>query len=250
MLIAPSATNFSESLIKMTNFSFMKIWYVKWRPFFPQGDELRILNILVLYLFTFTSATPAPWLLPTNPLMSFFCLYLSHWIQESQHYHQTTTNHFLSQFWLVMHMVLLHSPDSSFTVSAPATVLYNEFELYTFKMIDVYPWGQWVNKGQILLILFDVSIISFSMMTSWNRNINCVTAGPLWGESTAHQCIPLKKATDAELWCFYASALWRRRHYVFGLSVRPSVRPSVRSLKYPLLTCTWVHWSTRPTVTV
>ena len=30
----------------------------------------------------------------------------------------------------------------------------------------------------------------------------------------------------------------------------PSVRPSVRSLKYPLLTCTLVHWSTRPTVTV
>ena len=32
--------------------------------------------------------------------------------------------------------------------------------------------------------------------------------------------------------------------------VRPSVRPSVRSLKYPLLTCAWVRWSTRPTVTV
>ena len=30
----------------------------------------------------------------------------------------------------------------------------------------------------------------------------------------------------------------------------PSVRPSVRSLKYPLLTCTCVRWSTRPTVTV
>ena len=45
---------------------------------------------------------------------------------------------------------------------------------------------------------------------------------------------------------FYASAFRRRRHYVFGLSVHPSVR----SLKYPLLTCTWVHWSTRPTVTV
>ena len=41
---------------------------------------------------------------------------------------------------------------------------------------------------------------------------------------------------------FYAFAFRRRRHYVFGLSVRPSVhpsvRPSVRSLKYPLLTCT------------
>ena len=33
-------------------------------------------------------------------------------------------------------------------------------------------------------------------------------------------------------------------------SGRPSVRPSVRSLKYPLLTCTWIRWSTRPTVTV
>ena len=43
-----------------------------------------------------------------------------------------------------------------------------------------------------------------------------------------------------------ASAFRRRRHYVFGLSVRPSVR----SLKYLLLTCTWVRWSTRPTVTV
>ena len=30
----------------------------------------------------------------------------------------------------------------------------------------------------------------------------------------------------------------------------PSVRPSVRSLKHPLLTCTWVRWSTWPTVTV
>ena len=29
-----------------------------------------------------------------------------------------------------------------------------------------------------------------------------------------------------------------------------SVCPSVQSLKYPLLTCTWVRWSTRPTVTV
>ena len=30
----------------------------------------------------------------------------------------------------------------------------------------------------------------------------------------------------------------------------PSVRPSVWSLKYPLLTCTWVRWSTWPTATV
>ena len=33
-------------------------------------------------------------------------------------------------------------------------------------------------------------------------------------------------------------------------SPKTTVRLSVRSLKYPLLTCTWVRWSTRPTVTV
>ena len=42
-------------------------------------------------------------------------------------------------------------------------------------------------------------------------------------------------------YCFYASAFRRQRHYVFGLSVRPSVR----SPKYPLSTCTWVRWSIR-----
>ena len=48
----------------------------------------------------------------------------------------------------------------------------------------------------------------------------------------------------------YASAFRRHRHYVFGLSVRPSVRPSARSPNNPLSTCTLVHWSVRPTVTV
>ena len=39
------------------------------------------------------------------------------------------------------------------------------------------------------------------MMTSSNGNIFHVT-GPLWGEFTCHQWIPLTKASDAELWCF------------------------------------------------
>ena len=46
---------------------------------------------------------------------------------------------------------------------------------------------------------------------------------------------------------FYASAFFRRRrHYVFGLYVRLSVR----SPTYPLSTCTWVRWSILPTVIV
>ena len=42
--IGPLGTNFSEILIKIQNFSFMKmhlkISSVKWRPFCPRGDEL------------------------------------------------------------------------------------------------------------------------------------------------------------------------------------------------------------------
>ena len=44
-----------------------------------------------------------------------------------------------------------------------------------------------------------------SMMTSSNGNMFRVT-GPLWGEFTGHQWIPLTKASDAELWCFLWSA--------------------------------------------
>ena len=47
--------------------------------------------------------------------------------------------------------------------------------------------------------------ISGTMMTSSNGNIYCVT-GPLWGESIGGRWIPLKKASDAEFWCFLWSA--------------------------------------------
>ena len=44
------------------------------------------------------------------------------------------------------------------------------------------------------------------VVTSLNGNIFRVT-GPLWGESTGHESIPLMKASNAELWCLLWSAL-------------------------------------------
>ena len=67
-------------------------------------------------------------------------------------------------------------------------------------------------------------------------------------DSNYHDC--RNKIANIRAFPNYASAFRRRRHYAFGSSVRPSIRPSVRNLKYPHLTCTWVHWSTWPTVTV
>ena len=42
------------------------------------------------------------------------------------------------------------------------------------------------------------------MMTSASGNFCCVT-GLLWGETTGHRWIPLTKANDADLWCFFWS---------------------------------------------
>ena len=81
-----------------------------------------------------------------------------------------------------------------------------------------------------------------------NTPVTQKTVTPL--RSARSDILPLTVGFCNDLVCIYASAFRRRRHYVFGLSVPPSVRPSVQSLKYPLLTCTWVRWSTRPTVTV
>ena len=44
-------------------------------------------------------------------------------------------------------------------------------------------------------------------MTSSNGNIFPDT-GPLWGEFTSHRWIPLTKAGDVELWCFFFICAW------------------------------------------
>ena len=52
-------------------------------------------------------------------------------------------------------------------------------------------------------------ILDYLMMTSLNGSIFRVT-GPLSGEFTGDRCIPLTKASDAELWCFLLSAPEKR----------------------------------------
>ena len=47
----------------------------------------------------------------------------------------------------------------------------------------------------------------FYMMTSSNENIFRVT-GPLCGEFASHRWIPLAKASNAELWCFFLICAW------------------------------------------
>ena len=53
--IGPLGTNFSELLVKIQKFSFakmhLKIWIVKWCPFCPGGDELKLtINVSKVHL--------------------------------------------------------------------------------------------------------------------------------------------------------------------------------------------------------
>ena len=65
--------------------------------------------------------------------------------------------------------------------------------------------------------------------------------------------IPMYISTGPELRCSFGHSIVMPPPLGAGgimFSVCPSVRPSVWSLKWHLLTCTWVRWSIRPTVTV
>ena len=59
-----------------------------------------------------------------------------------------------------------------------------------------HTWHQTIMEGIIY-----TSSLPFSMMTSSNGN-NFRAAGPLRGQFTSYQWLPLTKASDAELCCF------------------------------------------------
>ena len=60
-------------------------------------------------------------------------------------------------------------------------------------------------NDDVMTCIYMLSPSGEFMMTSSKGNIFCVT-GPLCGEFTSQQLIPLTKASNAELWCFLWSA--------------------------------------------
>ena len=50
-----------------------------------------------------------------------------------------TPSHYLDQYWLIISEIPWHLHGSSFTVSAKATVLYNEFESSIFDIMSIFP---------------------------------------------------------------------------------------------------------------
>ena len=86
----------------------------------------------------------------------------------------TVPSRYLNQCWLIISELLCHP----------------------------FECASWQEMLKISLLGMSLNISNF-VMTSSNGNIFRVT-GPLWGESTGHQWIPLIKVSDAEL----SSFLW------------------------------------------
>ena len=57
------------------------------------------------------------------------------------------SHYYLKQCLFRIRVVLWHSPERNFSASAQTTILYIEFENYTFKIIVRYHRSQWVDKG-------------------------------------------------------------------------------------------------------
>ena len=73
--------------------------------------------------------------------------------------------------WLLINEVLGHSHEINFT-SAQATILYNEFEDYTFKIIATSSRGQWLNTFK-----------SYHSNVNHNRVLHTVTSQESYGMS-------------------------------------------------------------------
>ena len=89
-------------------------------------------------------------------------------------------SHYLNEYWFLIDVVMCHLPQSDFSVSAQATILYNKFENYIFKNTSTSPRGQWVNhwrvkmKSQSLLgnsIWRHTSGLTLAQVMAW-----CLTA--------------------------------------------------------------------------
>ena len=132
---------------------------------------------------------------------------------------------------------LARHPPQDIEMGHPCTGDVNAmvYVMLCFVVIITYIW---IYYKYLLIYLLQDCIIGTgqlwdlyqSMMTSTNGNIFRIT-GPLWGEFTGHQWIPLAKAGDTELWCF----LW---------SVSPVNSPHKgqwhRALMFSLI-CAWLN---------
>ena len=58
----------------------------------------------------------------------------------------TVPSHYLNQCWLLITKLLWHSPECNFTASAKTTILYHEYENYTFEVAVPSLISKWISR--------------------------------------------------------------------------------------------------------
>ena len=66
----------------------------------------------------------------------------------------TAPSHCLNHCWLLITAIRWYSSESNFTMSALATILYNELENYSVKIILTFTWSRWVKRLQEVVATF------------------------------------------------------------------------------------------------
>ena len=125
-----------------------------------------------------------------------------HYIYHLYHAHNITAIHVDNRRLFVVSIIWVRGSIPSTEDNGPSYDLKGTFYWGSWLGAICRPW--WTHHtGRTL-----AKCIEIDKMTSSNGNIFCVT-GPLCGEFTGHQRIPLTKTSDAELWCFlWSTPAW------------------------------------------
>ena len=168
----------------------------------------------------------------------------------------TAPSHYLNQCWLITSEVLWHSPESNYTVSAQAPILYNKFENYTFKISATSPKGQWVKANETLLFYL-VFPMKFHL-NPWEYSYFLAGLGPVSSTSDHHgsesfplpflqpvtSCQKYRPRTVADPRHLHRNATQHTRKHLREIIRRTHALPGGRirhqSEFYFLLLC-WIH---------
>ena len=79
----------------------------------------------------------------------------------------TASSHYMNQCWFLINEVLWNSAESNFTASAPAIILYDEFDNYTFKILPHLPGANELKQHYRWICSGNISICQYSISSIW-----------------------------------------------------------------------------------
>ena len=93
--------------------------------------------------------------------------------------------------------------DIGFRYPYSSSLIMVTYNIFIFSVGILVMWQRHSNWNWWYLWSSDIQMIIESIMMTSSNGSNFRVTGPLCGKFTGHRFIPLTKASDAELWCFF-----------------------------------------------